>query len=146
MQVFKADIELASTSSRELLRVTRLDPRRVPEGRPFTLLRVHASCCGTPLFNTWRELPTCSFFAANAIADGGSGAASLARPPQWRLNTAWARAAPAAAALLEPRGTPGFPALFLLRFIARNWAFSQRATPAPFELPLPAACAEWGGE
>ena len=131
--MFKADIRLRDPQAQSLLRVSRQDPTHVPDGRPFVLLRVHAACCGTPLFNTWRELPTCSFFAAVAAPDGGSGAAALLQPPQWRLNTRWATAP---AGSLLPAGSDTFSPLFLLRFMARNFVyFRSRAEPAPFELP-----------
>ena len=139
VQVFKSDIAVQSGAG--LLVVTRLAPELVPPDRPFVLLRVHASCCGTPLFNTWRELPTCSFFASAAAEDGGSGAAALARPPQWRLNTAWALPG----RLPPPVGSTNFGPLFLMRFIARNLYFRSRGA-APFDLPPAAACATWRRE
>jgi hypothetical protein len=136
VQVFKSDITLQSGAA--LLAVTRLTPSLVPSDRPFVLLRVNASCCGAPLFNTWLELPTCSFFASAAAADEGSGAAALAQPPQWRLNTAWAQPG----SLPPPAGYAAFGPLFLMRFIARNLYFRSR-NAAPFELPAAAACATW---
>ena len=136
VQVFKSDI--AVQSGAELLAVTRLAPDLVPPDRPFVLLRVHASCCGAPLFNTWQELPTCSFFATAAAADGGSGAAALMYPPQWSLNTAWAQPGN----LPAPAGSASFGPLFLMRFIARNLYFRSRGA-APFDLPSGAACATW---
>ena len=139
VQVFKSDITVQSGA--QSLAVTRLAPDLVPPDRPFVLLRVHASCCGTPLFNTWHELPTCSFFASAAAADGGSGAAALAQPPQWRLNTAWAQPG----SLPPPAGSAAFGPLFLMRFIARNLYFRSRGV-APFELPPLSACATWRPE
>ena len=136
VQVFKADISVQSGA--EALAVTRLAPDLVPADRPFVLLRVHASCCGAPLFNTWQELPTCSFFATAAEADGESGAAALAQPPQWRLNTAWAQPG----SLPPPAGSKAFGPLFLLRFIARNLYFRSRGA-APFNLPALTDCATW---
>ena len=140
VQVCKADI--AVQSGADALAVTRLAPDLVPSDRPFVLLRVHASCCGAPLFNTWQELPTCSFFASAAAADGGSGAAALAQPPQWRLNTAWARPG----SLPPPAGSKSFGPLFLLRFIARNLYFRRSRGAAPFILPPLDACATWRPE
>ena len=139
VQVFKSDITVQSGA--ESLVVSRLAPDLVPPDRPFVLLRVHASCCGAPLFNTWQELPTCSFFATAAAADQGSGAAALAHPPQWRLNTAWAQSG----SLPPPAGSTAFGPLFLLRFIARNLYFRSRGA-APFALPPVAACATWRPE
>ena len=134
VQVFKSDIRL-SDEARALLQVTRLDSRLVPQGRPFMLLRAHATCCGTPLFNTWRELASCSFFASAAEDDGGSGARALRQAPAWRLNTQWAL--DAATPLPPPPGSPQFSPFFLARFLARNILCSEWATPSPFELPPP---------
>lgn len=119
--------------------MTRLDPALVPPGRPFTLMRAHAACCGTPLFNTWRELPSISFFAAAAVADGGSGAAALLQPPEWRLNTRWSTVPPET--LPPPAGSPTFDPRFLARFVARNVLYGRRGAPAPFELPTLEGCA-----
>ena len=133
VQVFKADIRLLGDEARALLQVSRLDPRLVPEGRPFALLRAHATCCGTPLFNTWRELASCSFFASAAEDDGGSGASALRRAPEWRLNTQWAL--DAATPLPAPAGSAQFSPLFLARFLARNILCAEWAAPPPFDLP-----------
>ena len=159
VQVFKAEIAVSlepvpanrggsaasateSQTASDLLEVTRIDPRLVPEGRPFTLLRVHATCCSTPLFNTWRELPTISFFASAAAPDGGSGALALLQPPEWRLNTEWAQKVPGQT--LVPPGSFGFSPFFLARFLIRNWVFGSRGSPAPFPLPSTLeACKVW---
>ena len=133
VQVFKADVTLLPGVDRGLLRVSRLAPELVPEGRPFTLLRAHAACCGTPMFNTWRELPSISFFASVATEDGGSGAQALARAPSWRLNIKWALGGPLP--LPAPVGSLEFSPFFLARFLARNILCAERAAPAPFELP-----------
>lgn len=134
VQVFKRDIKLSDAGMTALLEVSCLDPALIPAGRPFKLLRAHATCCGTPLFNTWGALPSISFFAAAAATDGGSGAEALRRPPEWRLNTAWARGATPGS--LVPAGSAGFSPLFLLRFIARNWWYAaSHGAPSPFPLP-----------
>ena len=132
VQVFKADIQLCE-GAEEHLELSILDPSLLPPDRPFTLLRAHATCCGSPLFNTWRELATCSFFSTAVVADGGSGAASLLQPPQWRLNTKFATGATTPAASI---GTAEyFGPRFLLRFMARNLVYRARALPVPFALP-----------
>ena len=130
VQVFKSDY--VSLVGGELLEWSRIDPRLLPEERPFTLLRAHATCCGTPLFNTWRELPTCSFFGAAAV--GGDALP----PPAWRINTKWALAP--ADSLPPPRGSASFDPFFLLRFISRNALNYRRRNPAPFTLPPEDAC------
>ena len=130
-QVFKADIRVNEPAQ---LQWSVLDPSLVPPDRPFTLLRAHATCCNTPLFNTWRELPTCSFFAPAVVEDGGSGAASLLQPPQWRLNVQFAQKAPTVTASCGTAQLFGFR--FLARFMARNLVYYRsRAVPAPFALP-----------
>jgi len=129
VQAFKGDIELTSGAA-SLLQVSRLDPGLVPPGRPFPLLRLHATCCGTPMFNTWRELATCSFFASTATAEESAAASALHRPPRWRLNTRWARGENE-----TPKGSPEFSPLFLLQFVVRNLVYRRRAAPCPFALP-----------
>jgi hypothetical protein len=56
---------------------------------------------------------------------------ALRGPPQWRLNTKWAKATESP---LVPPGSASFSPFFLIRFIARNWYFSDRSAPAPFSL------------
>ena len=139
-QVFKSVITVQRGG--ELLKTTRLTPELVPKDRPFLLVRVYATCCGAPLFNTWPELPSCSFFASSVQADGGSGAAAVASRPQWRLNTAWALPVNS---LPPPAGSKGFSPLFVMRFIARNLYFRSRSN-APLQLPPADACAIWTRE
>ena len=139
VQVFKREVVVSSGA--DLLQITFLCPRLVPAGRPFQLLRAHANCCGTPLFNTWRDLPSISFFAAAAEEDGKSGAAALREPPEWRLNTKWSSRV--AHERLIPTGTTGFSPFFLLRFVSRNWFYAQLARPEPFCLDE-SVCTERG--
>ena len=81
LQFCPAQMRLSSLRTRGGVQASRLDPSRVPPGRPFVLLRLHATCCGSPMFNTWHELPTCSFFGVALEAEpsrDGTAAAAVA--------------------------------------------------------------------
>lgn len=149
-QVFGSNVEILS--GQDKLQVSTLDPAIVPKGRPHQLLRVHATCCMTPMFSSsWRELPTIGFYAANVIVPGDNvndrdydrfvtpnestgcwdDDEPYLGPPSYRINTKWALTKP------ESGGDEEFPPSFLMRFIFRNIVPLSRGNRNPYPYPLP---------
>lgn len=162
VQCFRADVALDEGCA-ELLQATKQAPRPpASSGPPTGLLRLHATCCGAPMFCVFASPPALALAAphvsvcvsalpglrgcggadADAAAEEEAKRASALGPIVARLNARFAVGGPAALQLLPgggrpaPAPSPGFGPSFLLTFVLRQLRFRARRAPDPFPAAL----------
>ncbi|KAJ3002455.1 UNVERIFIED_CONTAM: hypothetical protein HDU68_006216 [Siphonaria sp. JEL0065] len=118
VQVFKTDIEIST--GKETLNVSQIEG--TAETKDYKTMRVYASCCNTPLFNTTREFPIVGVFV-DALDDK-----EVFGPVLLRIMAKFARGNVEGA-------SQEFPFSFLVRAIYRN-LLSGRANPQDVPVDL----------
>ncbi|KAG7360861.1 hypothetical protein IV203_035960 [Nitzschia inconspicua] len=150
-QVYKTNIRVLQGN--DLLRPTAIDPTLLNDKPPFQMFRFHSDCCQTPLISaSWKDLSVVGFFVANFLIgsdeesqfcmatsimahpstfDWYTEDVSGLPPIQWRINKKYAKHPEE----LRRGGWQGFPPLFILGFLWRNFVVgpsSKISHPLPF--------------